>query len=296
MLFRTLIATLILGTAARASEPVTVATYPSGNFLENLAGTPAGELLITSYTAKRLLAWRGDGAPRTFADLPAHPVGILARQNDVIVSAHAVPFTAGPAFLKSNRLLVLDTRGKLLRAVPAPDARFLNGLVELPSGVVLAADSIAGRIWRFDPASGRLRPWLDHPSLAADPRRPQLPGANGLKLRDGWLYVSNSVQGTLSRVRLDGELPAGAPELVARTGAIDDFAFLPDGSVAAATHGDKLIRIAADGSISEILTDGCDGCTSVALDRRSGRLIVLTTGKLLEGGKGTAKILSVAAP
>lgn len=296
MLLRALIATLFLGTAAVAAEPITIASYPNGTFLENLASAPSGDLLITSYTDKRLLAWSGEGEPRTFADLPAHPVGILARRDDVIVSAHAAPLTAGAAFLTSNRLLVLNARGRLLRTVLAPDARFLNGLVELASGIVLAADSVAGRIWRFDPASGALSAWLDHPSLAADPNRPQLPGANGLKLRDGWLYISNSVQGTLSRVRLDGDSPGGAPELIARTGAIDDFAFLPDGSIAAATHGDKLIRIGADGAIGDILADGCDGCTSVALDRRSGRLIVLTTGKLLEGGKGTAKILSVPAP
>jgi hypothetical protein len=281
---------------AAAAQPTVIASYPNGAFLENLSAGPDGRLLITSYSDKRLLAWSGEGAPVTFAQLEVHPVGILARAGDVIVSAHGAPFTGGPAFLSSNRLLVLDRAGRLVRSIAAPNARFLNGLVALPSGVVLAADSIAGRIWRFDPASGALSSWLEHAELAPDPARPQLPGANGLKLRDGWLYVSNSGRGTLSRVKLDGDRPGGAPELVARTGAIDDYAFLPDGSIAAATHGDRLTRIAPGGAVSDILPTGCGGCTSVAPFGPDGALVVLTTGKLLEGGKGPAQILKVAAP
>jgi sugar lactone lactonase YvrE len=289
---------VLLSLALSAASPAveTIASYPNGAFLENLSAGKDGVALVTSYSDKTLLRWDGDAAPTSFVTLNAHPVGILTRTNDIIVSAHGAPFTGGPAFLSSNRLLVLDRKERLLRDVPAPDARFLNGMAALPSGAVIVADSLAGRIWHFEPASGRLSVWLAHESLAPEPARAQMPGANGLKIKDDWLYVSNSSRGTLSRVRVGGERAGGEPEVVARTGPIDDFAFLPDGSIAAATHGDRLIRIATDGTVSDILSDGCDGCTSVALHPKTGKLIVLTTGKLLEGGKGPARVLAVKSP
>lgn len=284
--------------AQTPSEPVqTIAEYPNGSFLENLSLGEDGTLLVTSYADKRLLAWTGSGAPSILAQLDAHPVGILARANDVIVSAHGLPFTAGPAFVKTNRLLVLDKKGAVISSRAAPEALFLNGLVELAPDRVLAADSLAGRIWSFNPKTGAIETWLADPLLATVPdKNVQRPGANGLKLRGDWLYVSNSSRGALYRAPIRGGKPAGPLELVATTGPIDDFAFLADGSIAATTHGAKLLRIAADGAVSAILEDGCDACTSVTPIGDGGEVIVLTTGNLLEGGKEPARILRVAAP
>jgi sugar lactone lactonase YvrE len=269
----------------------TVASYPNGSFLENLSAGLDGAVLITSYSDKRILRWTGSGQPAVLVTLDAHPVGILSRADDIIVSAHGAPFTGGPGFLSSNCMLVLDRKGNVLRTVAAPDARFLNGMAPLPSGAVLVADSVAGRIWRFDPVSGVLSVWLVHEALAPDPARPQMPGANGLKIKDGWLYVSNSSRGRLYRVRLDGERSTGELDIFATTGPIDDFAFLPHGSIAATTHGDRLLSISPSGQVGTILEDGCDGCTSVLPYGTHGGLIVLTTGRLLEGGKGSARIL-----
>jgi hypothetical protein len=50
-------------TAAHADPTRTVASYPAGTFLENLAAAPGGTLLITSYFDRTLLAWDGAGAP-----------------------------------------------------------------------------------------------------------------------------------------------------------------------------------------------------------------------------------------
>lgn len=192
---------------------------------------------------------------------------------------------------------MLRRDGSPLRAVPAPEARFLNGLVEVEPGTILAADSLAGRIWRLDPDGGEVAEWLADPQLAPDPDAPGgRPGANGLKARDGWLYVSNSSREALYRVALDGAKPSGPLRLFARTGPIDDFAFLADGTIAAATHGAALIRIDTAGTVSTLLAEGCDGCTAVAPYGPDGDLVVLTTGGLLGGGGGPARILSVPSP
>lgn len=284
--------------AAPAITPVqTVASYPSGAFLENLSIGPSGELTFTSYMDRTLYRWSGEGAPRAFAKLEAHPVGILVRSDDIIVSAHGTSFTAGPAFTAANRILVLAPTGEVRRTVAAPSARFLNGLVELSPEVVLVADSLAGRIWTFNPNTGGLDIWLADPRLAPDPAQTaQRPGANGLEVRDGVLYISNSSRGEIYSVRLRAGRPDGPLELAYSPGPVDDFAFLADGSIVGATHGDKLIRIARNGAVSEVMGGGCDGCTSVAEYGPAQDLIVLTTGKLLEGGSEPARLLRLPSP
>lgn len=282
--------------ASAAAAVGTIASYPAGTFLENLDVGPDGAVLATNYLDRSLLSWSGTGPPRVLTTLPAHPVGVLSRADDIIVSAHGLPFTEGPAFTRTNAILVLDRSGRMVRRTEAPDALFLNGLVELSPGVILAADSLAGRIWAYDPGRGAITSWFADPLLAVDPAQTApRPGANGLKIVGDKLYISNSSRGAIYRLRLVDGRPAGSLETFARTGPVDDFAFLRDGSIAAATHGRKLIRVEADGAVSDIMADGCDACTSVAV-LGSGDLVVLTTGDLLEGGAKPARMLRVVAP
>jgi hypothetical protein len=288
-----------LSRAAQAQPPevTTVASYPHGAFLENLSVDPQNRLVFTSYLSETLMVWNGQEAPVPLVTLKVHPVGVLARAGDIIVSAHGKSFTDGPDFTATNQLLVLDSNGLVKMQVAAPEALFLNGLVEIAPNVILVADSLAGKIWRFDPESGEIASWLADPLLATDPAQPsQRPGANGLKSQDGWLYVSNSARGTLYRVMLSDGSPQGPLELFATTGPIDDFTFLADGTIAAATHGNRLIRIGKDGSVTDILPDGCDACTSVASYGPDHDLIVLTTGNLLEGGDAPARVLRLSSP
>jgi hypothetical protein len=285
-----------LGRRASA-EAETIASYPPGAFLENLSTGPAGDLTFTSYMDRTLYRWSGSGAPAALARLPEHPVGVLVRRDDIIVSAHGTSFTEGPGFTATNRMLVLSAAGEMRRSVAAPDARFLNGLVELAPEVVLVADSLAGRIWAFDPRTGALSSWFADPQLAPDPAQAvQRPGANGLKVHDGALYISNSSRGEIYRLRLNGTQPAGSLQVAYRPGPVDDFTFLRDGSIVGTTHGDKLIRISPKGVVSELMGDGCDGCTSVAEYGPARDLIVLTTGKLMEGGGLPARVLRLRSP
>jgi hypothetical protein len=291
------LALLTIGAAPIPAAPQVAATYPNGTFLENMSLAADGSLLVTNYTGRSVLAWPGRGEPARWAELDAHPVGVLALPSGAIVSAHGASFMSGPAFTKTNQLIVLDRQGRLARRTPVADALFLNGLVALTPDIALVADSLAGRIWRFDHKTGAVKPWLSDPILLPGPAAgDQRPGANGLKRQGEWLYVSNSSRGALYRVKVRGDMPDGPLTLVAKTGPIDDFAFLSDGSIAATTHGRKLIRISAAGTVSDILADGCDACTSVVPLPASGQLAVVTTGNLLERGKEPAKLLLVADP
>lgn len=274
----------------------TLASFDSPAFLENLIVGADGGLVFTSYLDKTLRTLNAEGSGATLATLPAHPVGIIRFGDGFIVTAHGSSFTEGQGFTATNQVLVLDAAGGVTRTVPAPDARFLNGALQVGPDAVLVADSIAGLIWRYTPSSGALTPWLRDNSLTPDPAtQPFRPGANGLKLHEGRLFVSNSSRGMLQSVGLSAALePEGDLTVLVSPGPVDDFTFGPGGVLYGATHGQTLIAIAPDGAVSTVMSEGCDSCTSVGVS--GDRLIVLTTGDLVEGGTKPARVLSVAIP
>ncbi len=279
---------------ARAETLVSeIAAYPHGAFLENGYAPAEGGLVFTSYLDRTLLRWTGAGAPAPLTSLPHHPVAVLPHGEGFVLTAHGAPFTQGPAFTATNRFLVLDSGGVIVRETPAPEALFLNGMVALDDGAILAADSLAGRIWRYEPETGALSVWLEDALLTPDAAlAPNRPGANGLKRKDSLLYISNSSRGAIFSVPITANRPAGPLLMHAAPGPVDDFTFLADGAIAAATHGAALLRVEPDGAVSPILEQGCDGCTAVFSDGADG-LIVLTTGNLLEGGSAPARVLRV---
>lgn len=280
------------GAAVADDRVATLAEFPSGTFLENLIVAEDDVIIFTSYFARQLKALGIDNGVSDIADLPAHPVGLLRVDEFYVVTAHGTPFTDGEAFTQTQQILMLGADGAVSEVMAVDDALFLNGMVELPQGPILIADSIAGTIWQLDLEARKVSPWLQHELLTQNPDLPVFaPGANGLKLDGDRLLVSNSGRGALYEVAINEEgRPASAPLLKAETGAIDDF-WVEDGRIVFTTHGEALQALEPDGSITTLLTAGCDGCTSVA--RRGDDYIVLTTGGLLEGRTEPARILAV---
>lgn len=278
----------------------TLAEYPAGTFLENLAVLLGDRLVYTSYFGKAIEILEPGKPARTLATLSAHPVSILPTPTGYIVAAHGQAFTSGQGFVETQMILLLDRNGREVRSFKVPQARFLNGMVPHRRGTVLIADSIAGTIWQFDPRAGTATQWLADPALArGQDSGPFRPGANGLKWQSRRLIVSNSSRGTLSAITVGiAGKPAGKVETLATVGPIDDFAIGSAGEIVFATHSDALRRRAADGTVTALLENGCDGCTAVAiLGRGAGRTVaVLTTGGMLEGRKLPAKVLSVPYP
>jgi hypothetical protein len=292
-------AAITLAWPVAAETARVLAEFPPGTFLENLTVGADGAVVATNYFARTLERIGPDDQVGTFATLDVHPVSILPDGDGWIVAAHGEAFTSGPGFTQTQMILRLDATGREVSRTPAPGALFLNGLVRLPDGRVLVADSIAGTIWQVSGAGEAPVAWLQDPFLAqpADMAGFQ-PGANGLKLHDGALFVSNSARGALARVELAADgAAAGGAETVLEPGGIDDFWIAADGTVTVATHGETLVSIAPDGGIVTLLAEGCDSCTAVA--PRQGpegpEWVVLTTGKLLEGGGLPARVLAVPA-
>lgn len=107
------------------------------------------------------------------------------------------------------------------------------------------------------------------------PRPPELAsigflGANGLKIHDGAVWVTNLDQGTVLRIPVQRDGRAGAVRIRA-TGlaGIDDFAFTGRGDriLAALNGSSEVALVRPDGTHSIVLTaaDGLQNPTSVAL-------------------------------
>jgi hypothetical protein len=270
----------------------TVAELPSGTFLENLVISDTGDTVLTSYMDRQILLLDADNNLSVLADLTVHPVGILKTTEGYLVTAHGSPFTSGPEFTQDQQIMQISVNGDVTHGVPVNDALFLNGMTQLPDGRVLVADSIAGTIWQFDPASQQTSPWLQHPLLTQNPDIPVfLPGANGLKFDDGRLLISNSGRGALYQIDVGPDGAAlGEPSIIADTGPIDEFLVAGD-QIVVATHGAALKAVDVNGDIITLMSEGCDGCTSV--QRRGDAYLVLTTGGLLEGQTDPVRILEI---
>jgi hypothetical protein len=278
-----------------------LAEFPAGTFLENGAVLPGNALIVTNYFAKSLERVEPGQPTRRLAELPAHPVGLLRVGERFVASAHGAPFTSGPSFTQTQKVLLLNAEGAVQDVIEAPEARFLNGLTQLGDGSVLIADSIAGTIWRLDLSGRKLSRWLSDPLLAVDPQVKEFrPGANGIKAVGGRLFVSNSSLGLIAVVRIGaGGAPDGPLTVLARTGPVDDFHAEASGDIIFTTHGAMLKRLRANGVIESLLDRGCDACTSVVpLRNAAGHdgFAVMTTGNLLEGGKEPARVLFVRRP
>ena len=194
--------------------------------------------------------------------------------------------------METNGITILGLDGGEIAKAPEANARFLNGLHKLGDGTILVADSVVGALWSVDPTSGALSMWAQDDALAIDPDNPVfLPGANGIKTHGGMLYVSNSSQGGIFRRALGSD---AAFTSHAATGPVDDFVIAEDGTIYATTHGAALNEIAPDGAVTALISEGCDGCTSVVFSYDETKLIVANDGNLFEGEPVEAKIFSIS--
>jgi len=274
-----------------------LATYSAGTLLENLEVQTDGRVLVTSYFSKSIELVTPEGAQSTFATLTAHPVSLISTASGYLVAAHGKSFLEGEDFVTTQQFLLLDKDGDEIGQFAAPQSVFLNGTVRLDDANVLVADSLAGIIWKVDVGAQEITPWLQDELLTMRPEQdPFFPGANGLKFRSDGLVVSNSSRGNLSLIKIDEQgNPVGEIEQLADTGLVDDFWITEDDTIIFTTHLETLKSLSADGVITEILSEGCGGCTAIAPLplNQSKTFVVINDGNLYLGEKTRSAVLKV---
>ncbi len=176
-----------------------------------------------------------------------------------------------------------DGRGWARHALAHTDDG-LNGITFGPDGTLFAADSVNGRILHLPAGAHELRLWLDHEALRpTGTEDPVLStGANGVKIHDEYLYVSNSARGAIYRVEIHNGAPGAVAEYLDGY-PVDDFAFDAMGVLYLAVHPDnRVVRVEPDMSVKELASAaaGIDGPSAIAVV--SDGLLVTNLGLLGE--------------
>lgn len=261
----------------------TLAEFPAGSFLENLAVGPDGALYVTCYVGSEIFrvdlhtwdwsSWvKFDGV---------FPMGIaFDRDGSAIIAGQRQPGFDPRTPATQDGFWRVAQDGTVSHLVDLPGAGFVNGLQTDGQGRFYCADSLTGDLWLLDTATGTARSAINSALLAPRDRSEPFPAANGLKLRDGAIYVSNWVQGTIVRGELLPDGSVGPLEVIADEVMIDDFDFGPDGSIYGASHILTVVRIAPDGAKTTIggIAEGVHGCTATMVEPGGGSVLVITDG------------------
>ena len=273
----------------------TVATWRAPAFLENVAIDAEGAVFVTVYSHNRVD--RYDPATRAvteFADVPAPPMGLAFDANGTLW------MTAGTLRQGPGSVYRVERDGAVRQWCELPDALFINGCTMHPNGrTLLVCESASGRILAIDvDKPGRWDVWLEGGRLK--PIVPGYPGANGIKIRDGWAWISVSGRRLMVRVPIQPDGSAGNIEVAATRLSADDFAFGMSGSVYITTHPEHtLVRLEPSGARSTLAgpEQGMVGSTACAFGRAPGdenAIYVTTDGGFLiphEGGIQDAKLV-----
>jgi sugar lactone lactonase YvrE len=267
-----------------------VATWPAGSFAENLVVRADGAVCVALYSGNRIDCFDpGTGATSVFADLDAPPMG-LALDKDGTLWATGGAFPTGP-----GHVWRIAAGGAIQRWADLADAPFINGCTLHPDGrTLLACESLTGRILAID----LRRPDMWSTWLADDilkPDIPRVPGANGIKVKDGSALVTVSARQLVLRIPL---LPDGSPgwlERLAQRLRGDDFAIGESGALYIATHtAQTVVRLAPSGTRVTLAgpEEGAAGATACAFGRTPAdatALYVTTTGGLLAPHDGVVQ-------
>jgi sugar lactone lactonase YvrE len=239
----------------------TLASYPEGSFLESIVIDASGTMYISRHETGEVIKRSPDGTLSTMATNRNGVIAGLGLDNDGTL--YAVGGTTG----QSQATVYRISEGSIEPTMTLADARFLNGMTLLQPGVFLATDSAAGLVWRIDTQNKTATIWLQDESLRPQTPESQFPGANGIKVFEGAVYVSNSDRRQIVRVPIQADGTAGQPELFASDTVIDDFAFSEDGILYFTTHPTNTVTgLCLDGSryvIAEA-SQGVVGSTAVA--------------------------------
>jgi hypothetical protein len=283
-------------TASAATEPVSnpriLVHYDlaAGQQPENVALEPDGNLDVTLSTAGQVERVTPTGQRQLLATLPAPSDGgvntpVLGHSlaTGLVRTADGtlyIGYAAGHDDLTG--IWRVRPGGTPTRIVPLTAASFPNGMaLDERTGTLYIADSTRETIWRVPITGGTPTAWLSGPEL----KRSNGLGPNGLRIHNAAVWLSNSDQGTLLRVPVEGNGHAGAVETKA-TGLIfpDDFTFIghTDKIIVALNLANEVALVQPNGSDTIVLTgaDGLEGPTSIAI--RQGELYVLSAAFVLQ--------------
>jgi sugar lactone lactonase YvrE len=266
---------------AQVAIPATAATAPLSNAREvahfdvtalqqpeNITLEPDGAAVVTFNRARQVARVGRDGSVSILATFPAPATGTAGVSGIVRVDdgSFFVNYNAGSL---TGVWRIGPHGGTPVQVVALPGVKAPNGLaLDSETGNLYVTDSTSGTVWRVSPRTRTASLWAQGPELV--PPAGSGFGANGIKVHDDAVWVSNTGQGTLLRFAIGRHGAAGAVTTVAQgLTAIDDFMFTGHGdTVLAALNGvNEVSLVHPDGTHQIVLTstDGLSSPTSIAV-------------------------------
>jgi sugar lactone lactonase YvrE len=256
---------LVAAPGAAASEtPVTtvVAFDPQQNeFPEGLAMTRRGDILVSMAFTGQVRHIDPAGRQRILATIPPAPgllLGLTSPRPGLLYAALA------SSVAETHGVWAVTDDGQTRRIAALDPAGQPNGITIDRDGSIYVGDSLLGVVWRITP-SGAVERWSEDPLLTPDPASGVGLGANGVLVRDGYVYVANTDRALVARVpiRADGSAgPAGTYVADPRLLGADDLAFDVRGNLYVTTDGlgNSLVRVTPAGQVDTIAnqSDGLD--------------------------------------
>ena len=258
--------------AAPLSDARVVAHFDNGALQnpENITLLPGGAADVTFTRARQVARIGTDGSVAILATLPAPATG-TATASGIVRAPDGSLYVNYNAGSQSGIWRVPPGGGTAVEVVALPGVKVINGLaIDNGEDALYVTDSTAGTVWKVSLRSGTASLWAQGTDLERAAVKSSGFGANGIKVHDGAVWVSNTDQGTLLRIPIGPHGTAGAAAIVAQgLTAIDDFAFTGDGStvIAALDYANEVALIQPDGTHQIVLTatDGIENPTSIAV-------------------------------
>lgn len=297
----TLLSTLLTHTTSTTASSPTINITPlitTPNFLENIAVRSNNHLLLTSVSTPTTYTLDPSN-PSSLYSLPPIPyanstAGITELAPDIFAVVAGTMDTGKLRWvLGTVSLWTINfhhTPPVFRHVLSMPEVEGVNAITTVPGSpnLVLAADSVAGTVYRIDVKRGKyevvIKDFLFEPTGPA----PSL-GINGLHTHSvfpfTYLYFTNSALGILGRVKISKIGQAIGPITVlnnsSRIPGCDDFAIDREGRAWIATHPASVNMVDVKGEMKVVANGtGVPDPTSAAFGRgtkaQEGMLYVTT--------------------
>jgi hypothetical protein len=295
----------------------TVHQFPLPTWIENLAVRSNGQILLTILTKPELYLLDPSNPEKVTLVHTFSEVGILSGivevEDDVFYVAGGnysldtfkAEHGSGRIWEVDMKSFDTDSKATIKEIAHLPGSGLLNGMEVLKSSenTILLADSEVGCVWKVNVKDGKVEKVIDIDEMKPPPPPEMQLGINGLKVRDGYLYWTNTAKQLFCRVTIDEDGKAhGDPQILETGTLVDDFIFDNKGNAWLAQHALNVIGVVKVGGGVITVAGKTDeltiaGSTACQFGRKGDEhiLYVATCGALsfpvdgkVEGGKVVA--------
>jgi hypothetical protein len=249
----------------------TIATFPIGTFLENIAVRENGTLLVSSMlageiffldpnaedsqaTLKKIHKFAPESTIAAEEKAGNYGSGMVAEAivEDPRNKDHFYTFSgkhrktgSWAVFKIDMHLFERDGTVVVAKVADVPWALWLNGATFIPgTSKLVVAESLQGQLISCDVDTGDVEIWLEDPRLAKITGRPPWPGVNGAQYYRGYIFLTSSDRAILVRAQVSkstGEYIRNSLTTMAEGIAGDDLAFDEEGNAYVTTNPQQTV-------------------------------------------------------